>query len=140
MLLHELGLIDRHPEPGDLASVVATDVVRAGAATDRVLSELSANPMSVDIEASLDRSPAQTRRLLQRYALPRQCEEFMNWRHQRNLWRIYIGAFLMTSPRAETAAVARLLGYRSAAAFCHAFANAGLPSPGNVRQLVRELA
>lgn len=51
-----------------------------------------------------------------------------------------IGALLMTSRRARTERVAELLGYGSAAAFCHAFAGAGLPSPGNVRRVVDELA
>ena len=35
--------------------------------------------------------------------------------------------------RLDTEEVARRVGYGSARAFCHAFASAGLPSPGSLR-------
>jgi hypothetical protein len=137
--LHRLGLVDERPTPDSLWTPVADDVVRTGAVMDRVLSNLGANPMSTDLEASLGRSASHTRRLVSRYCHQAGCEKFVNWRHQRNLWRMYMGALLMTSARAETDAVAHLLGYGSATAFCRAFASAGLPSPGNIRHVVRQL-
>jgi hypothetical protein len=138
--LHALGMVSVCPEAGELGRAAADGVVAVGAAMDRALSDLSARPMSVDIEASLRRSAAQTRRLVHRHGRSLPGPESTSWRRQRNLWRMYIGALLMTSPRAETHAVARVLGYGSAAAFCHAFASAGLPSPGNIRHVVKQLA
>jgi hypothetical protein len=46
----------------------------------------------------------------------------------------------MTTAVARTERVAELLGYGSATAFCHAFAGAGLPSPGEIRRVVKQLA
>jgi hypothetical protein len=46
----------------------------------------------------------------------------------------------MTAQSATTERVAGLLGYGSPAAFCHALTNAGLPSPGEMRRIVSDLA
>jgi hypothetical protein len=45
----------------------------------------------------------------------------------------------MSSPRATTELVSRRLGYTSPTVLCRAFAEAGLPSPGNVREALARL-
>jgi hypothetical protein len=138
--LRALGLTDARPDAGDLVARVDPAVVSIGARLDQALSGLSANPMSIDLERSLARSAAQTRRLVRSYGELLLLPGCTNWRELRNSWRLYIGTLLMTSKRGHTDQVAKLLGYGSAEAFCHAFANAGLPAPGNIRRVVQELA
>ena len=139
-IVRAAGLVGVCPEPGDLANAPGSDLAGVGAAIDRALCDLRAKPMLVDVEGSLGRSAAQTRRLIHSCGAQLPGSASTSWRAQRNLWRMYLGALLMTNPRGETDAVAKLLGYGSAVAFCHAFANAGLPSPGNIRRVVAQLA
>jgi len=62
------------------------------------------------------------------------------WRHWRELLhqaRMLRALQLLTIPSATTELVARLSGFRSPSALCHAFANAGLPSPGRLALIAR---
>jgi AraC-like DNA-binding protein len=138
-MLHSLGLVDARPAAKDLVVPVPEGVVHVGAAIDRVLSNLRAGPASLDLERALGCSPAQVRRLIHRYGASLGAQHPFTWRDLRNAWRLPVGALLMTSARSRTEHVAQLLGYGSASAFCHAFATASLPSPGNVRQVVNQL-
>jgi hypothetical protein len=138
-LLRGLGFLGAKPAPGDLLAPVPPEVARVGAAVDRALSNLSAKPMSLDVEEALERSPAQARRILARYGEALRLQGARNWRDLRSMWRLYVGCALMTSKRATTEHVAALLGYGSPIAFCHAFANAGLPAPGHIRTTVDAL-
>jgi hypothetical protein len=138
-VLRALGLVGLCPEPGDVAFSVPADIARTGFALDRALSNLTASPMLHDVEEPLACSNAQARRLMHRYTRLLQLPGGTTFRDLRNSWRANIGAWLMTTPGSDTNRVARLLGYGSAAAFCHACASAGLPSPGNIRRAVDAL-
>lgn len=135
-----LGLVDARPAPDQLVLPGCESLAPVGIAIDLALSSMQRNPMALDLEAVLGRSPAQTRRLLRRYGQALDLPGAVTWRELRNVWRLTVGALLMTTPGARTERVADLLGYGSATAFCHAFAGAGLPSPGDVRRAVRDLA
>jgi AraC-like DNA-binding protein len=135
-----LGLLDARPAPHELVLAHSGPVVRVGAAVDRALSELHHNPMTLDLGRVLGTSPAHTRRLLRRYGEALDLPGAVTWRDLRNVWRLHVGALLMTAAGSRTERVAEILGYGSAAAFCHAFAGAGLPSPGDVRRAVEQLA
>ena len=55
----------------------------------------------------------------------------------RDFYRVLIGTILASSPAVTTRGLATILGYTTPDALCHAFANAGLPSPGAVKKLPR---
>lgn len=138
--LRALGLLDARPTAADLHTDVAPDLARAGRAVDALLSNPRSMPAALDLQARIHRSPAQARRLVTTYADVLRAQGATGWREMLHAWRLYVGATLMTAERATTEAVARALGYRSPAAFCHAFALAGMRSPGAIRSLVRQLA
>lgn len=58
-------------------------------------------------------------------------------RSARDSYRLLVGTILLSHPRMTTGALAKLLGYASPQALCHAFAHAGLPSPLSLAQTVR---
>lgn len=110
-------------------------------AIDAALSDLAGGPASADLEQRVAKS---------RSTVSRRSREFHGkfgltglsgpeWRSVRDFYRLLVGTIVMGHPDAGTREVAGLLGYRSAEAFCHAFANAGLPSPGRVRETLRQL-
>ena len=55
----------------------------------------------------------------------------------RDFYRMIVGSILASNPDLTTRRLAPVLGYASPDALCHAFANAGLPSPGSVKKLRR---
>jgi hypothetical protein len=55
-----------------------------------------------------------------------------SWRSVRDFYRVLVGTIMAS--RIPTRALASVLGYASPDALCHAFANAGLPSPGTLRR------
>ena len=60
-----------------------------------------------------------------------------SWRQYVQGMRVGLGSFFMSQRRARTEHVSRLLGFGSPTSFCHAFHDAGLPSPLAVqRQLL----
>jgi AraC-like DNA-binding protein len=149
--LRSFGLVDAQPAASDLLFSVPAPLVRVGIAIDSALSNLSRAPASIDLERSLACSPAQLRRLIHRHgtaAISPAPISLANltraapptWRDLLNGWRLAVGVLLMTSPKSRTERVAAQLGYSSPTSFCHAFANAALPSPGNVRRAVDGLA
>lgn len=138
--LRALGLMDARPTAGDLFVPVDGAVERAGRAVDALLSNLHGMPGTLDLHQRLGRSAAHTRRLVTAYADALRAQGATSWRDMLHSWRLYMGASLMTAKRATTERVASALGYRSPAAFCHAFALAGMPSPGAIRSLARKLA
>ncbi len=103
------------------------------------LSNLHDNPMSVDLEKMLGLSRRRVVDLLARVSA-RFDINGQDWRTLRNRWRLISSMALASHPRARTEDVAKAVGYGSARAFCHAFLEAGLPSPGNVRHVVATLA
>jgi AraC-like DNA-binding protein len=108
-------------------------------ALDGALSRLDLHPQSVDLEARLGCS---------RWTLTRVLHQFhttygvcgigggTDWRSVRDFARLQGARILSTQEGASLGAVARSVGYRSTEAMCHAFANAGLPSPGQVRRSI----
>jgi len=63
-----------------------------------------------------------------------------DWRSARDFYRLLLGTILASHPAVTTNRLARMLGYSSPAALCHAFANAGLPSPTALGELARNAA
>lgn len=60
-----------------------------------------------------------------------------SWQAYATRIRVDLGLFAMSAPGARTEEIARLLGFSSPTAFCHAFTRAGLPSPGAIRDILR---
>jgi AraC-like DNA-binding protein len=143
-VLRALGLHDARPAAADLWFPQPESLARVGVAIDSALSSLSRAPAAIDLQQVLRCSPAQLRRLIHRHgasAIPagQAVVGPPTWRDLLNGWRLAVGALLMTSPHSRTERVAELLGYASPTSFCHAFANAALPSPANVRRVVDAL-
>lgn len=110
---------------------------RPSAALDRALSLLDAQPMTVDLEQTLGLSARQVSRVVSelnaRYGF-----NAGTWRDARNRRRLLVATALLSRPGRAIEDVARAVGYGSAIALCHAFANASLPSPASIAELVRE--
>jgi AraC-like DNA-binding protein len=111
-------------------------VQRVMSATDDILCRLDACPQATDLESRLGCSRWTVTRLFHQlhsgYAMYG-VDGGTDWRSIRDYHRLRIARMLMTHPRAGTASIARHVGYRSPEAMCHAFAHAGLPSPGSLR-------
>ncbi len=127
------GPFDTRPLDGiDLPSQLALQAV------DGVLADLQAQPQVVDLEARLSCSRwtlgRSIRGLSQKYGLSG-VSGGTDWRSMRDFMRLRVAGIFMSHPQAATGVIARRVGYRSAEAMCHAFANAGLPSPGRLRSL-----
>ena len=101
-------------------------------ALDRMLSNLSRQPMMVDLEHEVGVSSRQLQRLVARFNAHYGFDE-RGWRDTLMRRRMLVGCCLMTVPGATTELVASALGYGSATAFCRAFAESRLPSPMNIR-------
>lgn len=56
-----------------------------------------------------------------------------DWRTVRDSHRLLIDAVFATDPEMTARTLAAMHGYASTQALCHAFANAGLPSPTALR-------
>lgn len=113
--------------------------VALSSALDRTLSSLPGKPRLIDMEQALGWSDRQILRRLREYQIRFACHPTGGWRDLQRWWRLPIGVALMGVPGAKTETVAEALGYATPAAFCEAFANAGLPSPGKVRHVLQAL-
>jgi AraC-like DNA-binding protein len=126
------------PAP-DASALVTSDPTNQAAmnAVDAILNELREHPQLIDLEASLGCSRwTLTRRLHalhKTYALSG-LGGATDWRSMRDFARLRVAGLLMSNPRATTRGIAEYVGYRSPEAMCHAFANAGLPSPGRFHE------
>ena len=96
--------------------------------------------MVVDLTRALDCSERQARYLVRDYVGAYALQGATEWRTLVNVWTTYLAGLLMTAPGATTERVASLLGYGSPNALCHALTNSGLPSPGEMRRIVADLA
>jgi len=114
----------------------STDEQATWSAIDRALCRLDESPDVEDVVGYLGSNRRTLARRLSR--LDRQYRIYgdagVEWRAQRDTYRLLVGSIFLSHPDATTNGVARLLGYRSPEALCHAFANAGLPSPGAIRE------
>lgn len=107
-------------------------------AVDRALCQLEQSPDTLDVVSELDWSRRTLSRRLAHVNQRYHVHTSGDWRSQRDFYRLLVGSLFLSHPRATTCGVARSLGYRSPEALCHAFSNAGLPSPGTIRERVRD--
>jgi hypothetical protein len=138
-IFRSLGVLSDRPL-GDLVVPPSPRVARVGEAIDGVLSRTGARPMVVDLMRALDCSERQARYLVSEYVGAYRLQGATEWRTLVNVWTTYLAGLLMTAKGATTEGVAALLGYGSPNALCHALTNAGLPSPGEMRRFVANLA
>jgi AraC-like DNA-binding protein len=130
-VLRAIGFPLRHLTPRDLQADDADDrrSVAVQAACYAALSSLASHPAMEDVVSAVETNPRQVNRVLgalsRRYRLP-----WSNWKGALHHVRLSHALRLLSAPGATTEAVARLTGYRSPTSLCHAFAKAGLPSPG----------
>lgn len=99
-----------------------------------LLSALDRRPAFSDLEQRLGWSARTIQRRLIEYNERFAFHHGGGWRETLHKWRLVSGAILMSVPGATTEEVAKIVGYATPRAFCFAFANAGLPSPGNIRE------
>jgi hypothetical protein len=125
--------------PSRLVEPVAPRDAELSRALDASLSNLTRKPMLVDLRDTLKLGARQLNRLVASFNT-RYGFNAGSWQDTRTRRRLMIGANLMTTPGATTERVARVVGYGSAAAFCHALAAQQLPSPGALARCVAELA
>jgi AraC-like DNA-binding protein len=98
--------------------------------------ELRSQPMAVDLSRALGVSERHALRQASRYF-----QQFhlsaSSWREFIRCLRLEMGAFFMGAPAARTEDVSAFLGFSSPTGFCHAFHDAGLPSPRKLRDELR---
>ncbi len=137
-LLAVSGMPLRAPPPSELIALVSPQEAHLSRALDVALSELSAQPMVIDLTRALGVSARHVSRLVssfnERYGFTSR-----NWCGTRTRRRLQLAAGFMALDGATTELVARRVGYMSPSAFCRALALAGLPSPRKVREAVRSL-
>jgi AraC-like DNA-binding protein len=106
-------------------------------ALDAVLNDLVGKPQLSDLEQRLGCSRwtlmRSFRQLHDMYGLSG-LSGGTDWRAMRAFTRLRVAGLLLTHPKATTRAIADSVGFRSPEAMCHAFANAGWPSPGSFRR------
>lgn len=134
-----LGVPLADPARARLTEPVEPAILRLSHALDALQSNLSGVPMMVDLEVALGLSSRQINRVVQEFN-ERYGFNASGWRDTRNRWRLMMGATLMTAPGATADAVARAVGFASAATFSRALANAGFPPPGEIAAAVMALA
>ena len=127
-------------EPSLVAPPPAPRIDRIGQAIDAALSRPGSRPMVVDLSAALGCSERQARYLVREYAGAYALQGVREWRTLVGTWTTYLAGLLVTARDASTEGIARILGYGSPNAFCHALGNAGLPPPGELRRYVVGLA
>jgi AraC-like DNA-binding protein len=138
-VLHAAGVVTERLDAEALRETVPARMTRLSSALCDVGTRLEANPMLVDMERRLDLSRRQVARSFQEMASTYGVD-YASWREMANLCRLRTAAALMTHPQARTAEVARAVGYSSVEALCHAFARAGLPSPGRIMERLDALS
>jgi AraC-like DNA-binding protein len=125
--------------PGQLADAPCADLVPLHTAISRQLAAIEASPAIKDLSARLGWNERRIHRgageLARAYRLT-----WQNWREAIYRARMLQALRLVGAPGATTELVARLAGYRSPSALCHAFAKAGLPSPGELARAAKREA
>lgn len=133
-LLEVLSALGLASAPFELPAVEPR-IARVSVALDRALSLLDEQPMSVDLERSLSLSARQVNRLVselhETYGF-----NAGTWRDARSRRRLLVAAALLSRREATLPMVAKAVGYTSVTALCRAFADAGLPSPASVSDVV----
>ncbi|HEY2516845.1 MAG TPA: hypothetical protein VGI39_38505, partial [Polyangiaceae bacterium] len=132
------GVVQESLSEEELAAGLPVRLARVGRAIDGALSRPGARPKLVDVCDALGCSDRLARQLVQEYAEVYALEGATEWRSLVRGWTMYLAQLLTTARGATTDGVARLLGYGSSNALCHALANAGLPSPGAMRRTTND--
>ncbi len=123
---------------GALAEPLPPHTLEIARALDGLLSNLTDQPMMVDLHDALGVSPRQANRLVAAFN-ERWGFNAATWQDTRTRRRVMLGASMMTARGATTEEVATAVGYGSPTAFCRALARADLPSPGAIAPTVRRL-
>lgn len=116
----------------DLVTPVAPALQRVADAVGASLSNIGGAPSTRDLERSLGVTRRRVSQLIGEVA-SRYGMNGMDWRTMRDRWRVMSSLLAMSHPKARTEEVASAVGYGSPNAFCHAYRQASLPSPGRVR-------
>ncbi len=121
---------------GDLADRTSEADRRLSAEVARQLSQLTSHPSIDDLTDALGWT---TRHVNRRFAALARAHgmPFHHWRALLHHTRLLTASRLMSAPGATTELVARLTGFRSPTALCHAFAKASWPSPGTLARLAK---
>ena len=130
------GLCNENPlaEP-QLGLAAARSLGRFGETLTRLQAESGERLMAVDLADALGCSERTTLRVSSAYfrSLYVSVDSLRDYVASGRLW---VAAAAMLSNGARTEIVSRKLGYSSPVALCHAFADAGLPSPGRLRDFL----
>jgi hypothetical protein len=120
--------VERRPTPAG-HQALADAVARSLSGIDRLP---SIDDVRADLSLTQRTVHRQLRSIADEYALA-----WKNWRAALHQTRVLSALRVLAAPGATTELVARLAGFRSAAALCHTFAVAGLPSPGVLARAAR---
>lgn len=139
-LLRAEGLPFEAVEAGALQERVPDPVVALNDAIGDALSSLGRGPALTDLAKTLGRSRSWIHKTLSDLQQSFGLQTVGGWRPLHTAWRLHMALALMSAPKVRTEDAAALLGYGSPVALCNAFANAGLPSPGSIREELRKRA
>lgn len=126
-------------DAGDLQEPLPSWIPALARAEMDMLSNLERRPAFQDLEQRLGWSPRTIQRRFMEFNERYAFHHGGGWRETLLKWRLVTGAMFMSVPGATTEEVARILGYATPRAFCYAFANAGLPTPGGIRDALLRL-
>lgn len=139
-LLRAEGLPVEEAEDEALIEEVPPHLRALAGTIDPTLSALCKGPALGEVQDALGLSRPALLKYLQEFNERYAYNASGGWRELLQRWRVTMGACFMSAPGATTEQVSRILGYASPTAFCHAFANRGLPSPGAIPERLRQLA
>ncbi len=109
--------------------------VRIAEAVTAQIADLRNSASALSLGEHAELSPRQVQRLLAQF-----CDRYRlnatSWRDMRNRYRLQIAIALASIPTLTLTTIADEVGYGSPAALARAFANAGLPSPSELREEV----
>lgn len=118
---------------------VSRPVLALNDAVCKALSSLGRGPSLDELEKTLGRSRSWIHQTLSKLQQGYGLRPSGGWRSLHTAWRLHMAVALMSAPAVRTEDAAAWLGYGSPVALCNAFANAGLPSPGSIREELRKL-
>ncbi len=102
-------------------------------AMEHQMAHLASRATTIELGDVMKLSERQVHRIVEDFNL-RYGFNAGNWRDTRNRWRVQLAVSLLSLRETTVAAVAKEVGYASPNALARAFAKAGLPPPGLVRE------
>ena len=130
-VLRSLGFPVEKLARGDLVSKTKPHEARLSIAINEQLSNLEAHPSVDDVADDLAWSARHVNRRFAELAMAYGLTH-PSWKATLHEMRLVTSFRMLSVPGATTELVARRTGFRSPSALCHAFAKAGLPSPGTL--------